>query len=296
MKRIASFLQAWQHFWFEPRATKTLSILRILFGCTFLMKLTSLYGLYRFPHYSPEWPRHAFPSFDSYFLTAFNLPVPGFAWLPVLNYQQWQGLEMLLFILGICFVLGLGTRFLGPALALLYWYTLLISQFLYSHHILNFCIVFTILGFSRCSDYYSIDALLRRRAFPPPTPASMLPIRCLQVFVSFIYVMTALSKTNPSWFNGEFMQMIRDSGRMGFIYEPFLRPYLPLAFLGARTVLTEYFLAVGLWIPRVRFLAAAAGIVMHLSIDFLMPVTTFSYQIIALYVVFFDFPAQAPNK
>ena len=289
MNLFFSLKEKWNLFWFENGSTRALCLLRIAFGITLLMKLTNLYGLSRFPNYNIQIPKRVFKTASSYYLTGFHLPVDGFDWLPVLSFNQWQGLELAILLLCFFFILGLGTRWVGPLLALSYLYTFLISQFLYHHHIFLFCIVLLVLAFSSCADHYSIDAWIRALSKRPLLPSQpVMPLRMIQCLVSFIYLMTALSKTEPSWLNGQFIDYLQIVGRINGNFAPFLIPYLPPALLGFFTVLAEYFLAFALWVPILRPWGFLVGIALHVGIDLLMPVSTYGVQMLALYLAFVE--------
>ncbi len=58
--------------------------------------------------------------------------------------------------------------------------------------------------------------------------------------------------------------------------------------MGAGTVVGEFALAFGLWIPRLRWWLIAFGVVLHASIYLALPVATFSATILFLYLAYFD--------
>ncbi|MCA9438403.1 MAG: hypothetical protein KC978_21640, partial [Candidatus Omnitrophica bacterium] len=99
------------------------------------------------------------------------------------------------------------------------------------------------------------------------------------------------SKLNHGWLSGKIFDVFKESGSFYGHISPWILDHFSYQALGLITVGTEIFLVFGLWIPRVRILAILAGVGLHLGIDSMMGVGSFSYQMIALYVAFlFGFP------
>jgi predicted DCC family thiol-disulfide oxidoreductase YuxK len=276
----------WTCLWFDLGSTQVLALLRIFVGLTFLQKLTGFHNFFSSFRWTVRLPRHAFSKTSSYYIDAFRLPVPGFEWLPAPSLQVYRGIEVALLILALCFIVGLFTRMVGPIMAVLWTYLFLLSQFNYSHHVFTFVLVLLVLGFSRCGDHYSLDAyLFGAGRTPPRRPVTSL--RMIQVLVSVIYLFGALAKFSGGWMDGGFIEDMYRTNRMNGALAG-LAPMMGYAVLGSSTIIIETLLVFGLWVPRLRALSWWLGVALHLGIDTMMGVTTFSTQMMALYIAFID--------
>lgn len=159
---------------------------------------------------------------------------------------------------------------------------------------MNFVIVLLILGFSNCSDHYSIDAFIHKKK---GVKRKILPIRLIQVFISIVYFFSFIQKINYPWFSGDIIILYLNQGSIkgdfvnlvnSVFSTEFLSP-LKIYFwrsLGVFTLFSESLLAFGLWIPRIRRFTILIGLLLHLGIDLTMGVATFSMQMMVLYIVF----------
>jgi hypothetical protein len=275
----------WQRFWFERRTTKAISLVRILFGVTLLMKLTGVWGLYRVGSaVSIGLPLHEFSSPSEYVLDGYRLPVPGFWWLPVPTFEQFRLIEDVQLLLCVALIAGALTRVVAPLLTLALVYPFLLSQFLYNHHLMLFILVVGVLSIAPCADHYSVDAKLRGTA--AHALRSVYSLRLLQVLVTLVYLFSALAKSSGGWLSGGVLEAVDATGRIRGPFSEVILTVVSFRLLAIGTFLIEWLLVFGLWVPRIRRWVAVAGVVLHLSIDGMMDVGTFSYEMIALYVVF----------
>ncbi len=237
-----------------------------------------------------KFPKYSFYLQRDFHLEGFRNPVPGFEWLPVPNFYQYQFIEELLLIASVFFILGIFTRFIGVFISLTFTYLFLISQFNYHHHTFLFIVVLLILGFSRCNEHYSIDSLIYQK---DKKKRIILPIRLLQVFISIVYSFSFIQKLNYSWISGDIILLfLKERTIRGdfpeFINSTLSMPYLEYFWrsLGPFTIFTEGLLAFGLWFPGLRRFTLLMGIILHTGIDLTIGVATFSMQMMALYIVF----------
>jgi len=89
------------------------------------------------------------------------------------------------------------------------------------------------------------------------------PILLLKIEISIVYFYAALLKINPQYLSGvmlttfwPFNQLAVQPGFWSAV------PILPI--LAVASILTEFFLAVALWVPRLRWLALAVGVGFHM--------------------------------
>lgn len=274
-----------RHFWFERRSTETLSLVRIFFGITLFMKITDFDGLSRIGKLHMDFPHHAFATKAEYFFDAFRMPMPGFGWLPVPSFGQYQALEALQLLLCIAFIAGLWVRWVGPILTLSLLYPLLLSQFMFRHHVLLFVLALAILSVSGCADHFGVGAYVKGDQGGRPL-RPILPLRLLQVLVTFVYLFSAIGKTNGGWGGGLVLSSLDAIGQLEGPFKRIILAVVPLLALSIATVVIEWVLVVGLWMPNWRRHVIAAGVLLHLGIDAIMYVDTFGYQMMALYIAF----------
>ena len=279
-------VSAYQRFFFELRSRESLCLVRLFTGLVLCVKLTHLYGLWRVERLSISLPHRRFPRPEDYLLEGFRLPVPGFEWLPAPSYQGYLWLENALLALAALVMLGLFTRVVVPALALLLSYWLLLSEWFYTHHMPTFVLVLWVLAFSRCDEHFSLDAARRGDAAVRPARV-ILPVRQLQLLVTAVYFQASFgAKMNAGWITGQVMADLEHAVVLNGYLAGGVLAVLPAKLLGFLTVVVETALVFGLWLPRARRWCIFAGVLLHAGIDMLMNVGTFSYQMFALYIAF----------
>jgi len=277
-------LWLWNRFWFERVPSHSLSLLRLFLGITLLMRQTALYGLYRIHDLRAELPRYEY-SADSMPDPHFAMPWRFLEWVPAPSLWTYRRIDEVVLVLALMFTAGWLTRVVTPLIAVLFAYVLAASQANYYHHFWVFTIAFTVLAFSHCGDHYSLDSYLRGPQAARPE-RSILPLRLLQVLVSTIYSFTFLAKLNHGWLSGDIIRIFDDSDSIVGPFRSLMLGTLGAQGLSLLTLAGEGFLAFALWVPRLRRTAIGVGIVLHLGIDMLMMVRTFSFQMMALYIVF----------
>lgn len=201
--------------------------------------------------------------------------------VPILSPDAVAPLMIVWLCAALLLLLGLGSRASAAVLSLLAFLLLLQDQELYANHFYLLALLCLLLAVAECEACLSLRAW---RAGPRHEVAGW-PVLLLEVQLSLVYGFGALAKLNASFLSG---QVIAQS----------LRPEVSavLASGGQRalslaTVALEVFLALGLWWPRTRALAAALGIVLHLGIVLGMgpdlKLLVFAIESVALYPLFF---------
>jgi hypothetical protein len=281
------FLNGWKAFWFKTSPNQTLCIFRIVIGLILLLKLTGLNGIHRWPTWKIQFPKHAFNQKKRFFMESFYNPHPLFEWLPSPSMEYFIIADYFLFVLTILFTIGLFTRIVGPLIALWFVYFTFSSQYHAYHHQVFFTFIFIVIGFSPCADYFSVDRFLAPSNHKPRN-RMMMPLRLLQCYLAIVYAGSGLVKWSPEWFSGEIIEMLYNDKLIKGHFKDFIFKYTSYQMMGIYTVCTETFLIFALWSKKTRKIGILSGIFLHLGIDMMMEVTTFSYQMISMYVLFLE--------
>lgn len=186
--------------------------------------------------------------------------------------------------LGICIAIGFHTAFAAWVTIAMYGGLLLVDQQAYSHHgwLLSLLLVWLALaGPDR------VRAVRRQRNATAVPWAQLLMMSQLSV----CYFFAAVSKVNGDYLSGtQFDSWLRwDLGSE--VHQA----------IAAGSILTELFLAIGLWIPRLRGVAVLAGLGLHGSIVVMMaqgtlPFLTFALMCLSLYPLYYGLPAPAARR
>ena len=124
------------------------------------------------------------------------------------------------------------------------------------------------------------------------------PILLLKIQISIVYFYAALVKVNPQYLSGAMLASFWPFNELAALPGGW-SPAQILPFLAVVSILTELFLAVALWVPRLRWLALAVGVGFHMVIIWTggaqpgvpdIPFAIFALVTVAPYVLFFDFP------
>jgi hypothetical protein len=107
------------------------------------------------------------------------------------------------------------------------------------------------------------------------------------VLLSSIYLWGTYSKASMAFVHGDRMAQILQTVVLGS------DPLSPVEVWVTRlfswgTLFLEPFMAIGLWVPRLRLPAILLGIAFHLGIYYLLPVTIFTATTILLYLAALD--------
>jgi hypothetical protein len=275
---MTSFVRGWERFWFEPVATSTLALVRIAFGLVMigwtLALLPDLFSLFSQEGISPIQPRQlgwglllTFPSDDAVL-----------------------GVWAALLLSSILLLVGLGTRLAAAVL-----FVCLLSFTRRNILVLNsgdFVLqhVALFLALSPAGASVSVDRWLQERRrfweFPVRAPWAL---RLLQVQLSVIYFASVWAKVRgETWNDGTAVSYaLRLDDLARFPVPDFLTTTPIFAnLLTYGTLAVELGVAILIWVPSVRLYAAAAGILLHLSIDYALSVGFFSMAMMILYLAF----------
>ena len=138
-------------------------------------------------------------------------------------------------------------------------------------------------------DYFSVDALLRKKRGEPPPLRPFFIQRLLQFQLAWTYFYTALCKVSPgNWLSDNPYYYLMNSPEGGVIRHFWFRRYLAshpeLCYsIGIAVILAEFLVSALLFLPRLRLLAIAYGLLFHVLLLVTMHVPT---------IFFFLFPSQ----
>jgi HTTM domain len=220
---------------------------------------------------------------------------PYAAWYPEVPEAVYVGLLWLAATAAVVMSLGLLTRLATATTFAIVTYNLLLSTTHFHNNRAYLVIVLGLLAVAPCGRELSLDAWLRRRRGGPPLDLSApaWPLWLLRFESAAIYGASGLSKLlDPDWFGGTvtWQRVVRARDDL----EAWPLPDWAVSLLTDRgfhtgaakfIVLTELFLAVGLWWRGSRYLAVWVAIAFHVAIEISASVQVFSLLAIAVLVV-----------
>jgi len=220
---------------------------------------------------------------------------PYAAWYPELPRPLYVGLLALGVVAAVAMSLGLLTRVATAATFGVVTYNLFLSTTHFHSNRAYLVIVLAALAVAPCGRELSVDAWLRaRRGWPALDPRSPAwPLWLLRFEAAAVYGASGLSKlVDGDWFGGTVtwhrMVQVRDQ------LEASPLPGWAVSLLADRSfhtyaakviVLTELFIAVGLWWQGTRYAAVWVAIAFHLAIQLTASVQIFSFLGIAALVI-----------
>jgi hypothetical protein len=220
---------------------------------------------------------------------------PYAAWYPEVPEPVYIGLLWLAAVAAVAMSLGLLTRLATGTTFAIVAYNLLLSTTHFHNNRAYLVIVLGLLAVAPCGRELSLDAWLRRRRDGPGLSLSApgWPLWLLRFEASAIYAASGLSKLlDPDWFGGTVTWQRVVRARDDLEASPL--PDWAISVLTDRSfhtgvapliVLTELFIAVGLWRRGSRYLAVWVAVAFHVAIEISASVQVFSVLAIAVLVV-----------
>jgi hypothetical protein len=220
---------------------------------------------------------------------------PYVAWYPELPETVYVGLLWLAAGAAIAMSLGVITRLATAATFVIVAYNLFLSTTHFHNNRAYLVIVLGVLAVAPCGRELSLDAWARRRrglpALDPTAPA--WPLWLLRFECAAVYGASGLSKlVDPDWFGGTVTWQRVVRARDDLDASPL--PDWTVSLLTDRSfhtgaakfiVLTELFIAVGLWWRGSRYAAVWVAVAFHVSIQLSASVQVFSCLAIAVLVI-----------
>ena len=218
---------------------------------------------------------------------------PYAAWYPQVPDAVYVGLLWLAAAAAVAMSLGLLTRLATATTFGIVAYNLFLSTTHFHNNRAYLVIVLGLLAVAPCGRELSLDAWVRRRRGLPAldSHAPAWPLWLLRFECAAIYGASGLSKlVDPDWFGGTvtWQRVVRARDELGVLPDWAVSLLTDRSFhTGAAKliVLTELFIAVGLWWRRTRYAAVWVAVVFHLAIETSASVQVFSYLGIAVLVI-----------
>jgi vitamin K-dependent gamma-carboxylase len=220
---------------------------------------------------------------------------PYAAWYPELPEAVYVGLLWLAAITAVAMSLGVLTRLATTATFVIVAYNLFLSTTHFHNNRAYLVIVLGVLAVAPCGRELSLDAWTRRRrgrpVLEPSAPA--WPLWLLRFECAAVYGASGLSKlVDPDWFGGTvtWQRVVRARDQL----DAWPLPDWTVSLLTDRgfhtgaakfIVLTELFIAVGLWWRGSRYAAVWVAVAFHVSIQLSAAVQVFSFLAIAVLVI-----------
>jgi hypothetical protein len=229
-----------------------------------------------------------------YFGDYFHLPLIPEAWLP--NGTVYGLLLALQALAALCAFVGIRPREALLGAASLGLYLLLCDRLQYHNNRYALLLLAFLLAFTPCDRSF---LLVRGRNHTLPREQRIAPTfarRLFQIQVSLIYLGSTGGKLfDADWRSGQvlFMRYARATAlfeSQGYPLPPWVVVVLTSAWFASlaakAAICSESFIALGMWLPRVRRLALWLGVVFHVSIELTASVELFSWLMLASYFSF----------
>jgi uncharacterized membrane protein YphA (DoxX/SURF4 family) len=220
---------------------------------------------------------------------------PYAAWYPEMPRAVYVGLLLLAAVAAVAMSLGFLTRLATATTFVIVAYNLFLSTTHFHNNRAYLLIVLGLLAVAPCGRELSLDAWVgRRRGRPPLNPsAPAWPLWLLRFECAAIYGASGLSKlVDPDWFGGTvtWQRVVRARDQL----DAWPLPDWAVSVLTDRglhtgaakiIVLTELFIAVGLWSRRTRYAAVWVALGFHVAIEVSASVQVFSFLAVAVLVI-----------
>jgi vitamin K-dependent gamma-carboxylase len=262
----------------RPVSMRSLALLRVLAGLVVLLHLEPFLA----------------DSLDGVtYRDAFHEPYA--AWYPEVPEAVYIGLLWLAAVAAVAMSLGLLTRLATTTTFSIVAYNLFLSTTHFHNNRAYLVIVLGLLAVGPCGRELSLDSWLRRRRGrpAPALTAPAWPLWLLRFESSAVYAASGMSKLlDPDWFGGTvtWQRVVRARDDL----EAMPIPDWAISVLTDRgfhsgvapmIVLTELFIAAGLWWRGSRYLAVWVAVAFHVAIELSASVQVFSALAIAVLLV-----------
>jgi Vitamin K-dependent gamma-carboxylase len=279
LKSIAS---SWDRFWFESTSTSAMCLFRIFFGLAAFLN-----GLFWIPDFLMWFGPQAVVSLD----TVVQISQPHFtlwSFIPITDTSATYAVLGLYMLFALLTCIGLWTRFS----TILLWCLLLSichrDPFLWHGVDMVLCTTAPMLAFSHSGERFSIDAWRRKckagyysyRLFP------YWPQRLMQMQLAAIYMRAFSNKVyGETWRDGTAVYYATHCGWAKFGLPFFLENSFGYRLAAWSTLIIEFSLFTLIWNRKCRYYVMAAGITLHLLIEWSLNLDLLEWAIIFSYAV-----------
>ena len=196
------------------------------------------------------------------------------------------------FLLTGLMCVGLWTRVSSMGTAIIISIMFNIHQSFKHHHTFLLVMSTFFIALTPCGRSYSLDRWLAlRRALksglpPPPETGNLWGLRLIAIQLSMVYFWTAYEKLYWGFLSGDRMELLVYNYYAGYDYASIPGFSALCCIVAITTVMLEFLLAFGLYIPKLRKYLMPTGIVLHILFYVLLPIRTFTLMVILLYLAF----------
>lgn len=282
-----SLRRAWNRWWFGPIASQSLGLFRLVFGL-----LVLAYGLLLFPDRALWFSdRGIFTSAQSDAYNQWLGPAPHIDLLHGAVSDFWLTTFFVVFLLGaLGLTLGLWTR----ASSLIVFVCLASlhnrNSAIHNSGDMVMMVMSAYLLLSPAGAACSLDRLGRifkgREGDEPPLIVPWAQ-RLMQLQIAAVYATTSLSKLQGArWRDGTaayYPLHLPDSARFPV---PWSDQLWMIHLLTWGTIAVELSLWTLIWVPRLRLWVLAAGVLLHIGIEYSLNIPLFSFLMITSYLIF----------
>ncbi len=288
ISRFKGAANAWDRFWFTPKDSFSLSVIRLLTGGMLFYSIL-VWGL----NLDAFFGRNGFNGEGLISgLQASRGFAPSFWWYVP---DDWMlPVHVLCCVLVLAFFLGAYTRvtsILAWCIAISYSHRALLANFGLDQIL---CLLTMYLMLAPCGDHLSVDAWLRTRqrrdGSPKPSPMTSVATRLIQIHFCVIYFFAGLSKLQgETWWNGTAIWNAIANYEYQSLDLTFLArwPFI-IDVITPATVLWELSFAALVWNRTLRPFVLFLGVGMHLGIGAFLGMWTFGLIMTFGYVSFVE--------
>lgn len=210
-----------------------------------------------------------------------RMRIPVVGWMPAPTGSAIDVFVVLAVLAGVAVTVGFFVAGAAAVSTLLGTWVFLWDQQMYSNHRVLITLLVAYLVFAESDTRWA----LRHRTEGIAT-VRWWPQLLMMTQLSTCYFFAAVSKINPEFLPGDLFAT--------WLRWPLPDRLYPLVAIG--TIVTELFLAFGLWWRRTRVIAAVAGVALHVSIvvgmaEQTVPLTAFALACVPVYGLFLTRPA-----
>ena len=187
---------------------------------------------------------------------------------------------------------GLWTRASSMGTAIIILAMFVMRESWKHHHVFLLVMAILFIALTPCGRSYSLDRWLAlRRGLksglpPPPEIGNLWGLHLIAIQLSMVYFWTAYEKLYWGFLSGARMEFLVYNYYAGYDYASIPGFSVLCCITAITTMILEFALSFGLYIPKFRKYLMPAGIILHILFYILLPIRTFTLTMILLYLAF----------